>query len=64
MQTKEQAITDSLDRFDYTAVFISKDQVSIIPLVSIVTNNNKYKKQLLKIERKVGMEYQKAYKQG
>ena len=25
---------------------------------------NKYKKQLQKIERKVGMEYQKAYKQG
>ena len=24
----------------------------------------KYKKQLQKIERKVGMEYQKAYKQG
>ena len=27
-------------------------------------NYNKYKKQLQKIERKVGMEYQKAYKQG
>ena len=25
---------------------------------------NKYKKQLQKIEKKVGMEYQKAYKQG
>ena len=25
---------------------------------------HKYKKQLQKIERKVGMEYQKAYKQG
>ena len=28
------------------------------------TTEYKYKKQLQKIERKVGMEYQKAYKQG
>ena len=30
----------------------------------LIPCNYKYKKQLHKIERKVGMEYQKAYKQG
>ena len=34
------------------------------PLARVTCIVDKYKKQLQKIERKVGMEYQKAYKQG
>ena len=38
------------------------------PLLGVSVNREstvyKYKKQLQKIEKKVGMEYQKAYKQG
>ena len=38
LQTKERAITDSIDHFDCTAVFIREDQVSIPLVINKVTN--------------------------
>ena len=46
------------------AVVVCSDSILLLAVSELSLLYYKYKKQLQKIERKVGMEYQKAYKQG